>query len=285
MDDPLTIEVASFLTESLKSTNDRYAMALARRSEQRFMFRYVSLRTEFDTYRQQHAGADDLTCFFGLLEEKLSPKARRVFNQAQKRQERYNHLLAHVNQMATKNKRFMKASGVETEALIIRAIIQFEMNTNKADPKWSFHSAGLNRLADDFYLLQEFLSSWGSTQFTRVCEQWSTFVLTAPERAELQGLQEAEKPKWIQKTVRPRFQPVWAFFVALCHALQEGENELTATDAFWLGLIDEVVGNNTLPYIRFLMELKPDPPPEPAPQLPADPAQQPQVEPQNLNGG
>lgn len=32
----------------------------------------------------------------------------------------------------------------------------------------------------------------------------------------------------------------WPFFVALCRALQEEENELTATDALWLGLIDTI---------------------------------------------
>jgi hypothetical protein len=32
----------------------------------------------------------------------------------------------------------------------------------------------------------------------------------------------------------------WSFFVALCRVLQDGQNELTATDALWLGLIDTV---------------------------------------------
>jgi hypothetical protein len=44
----------------------------------------------------------------------------------------------------------------------------------------------------------------------------------------------------------------------LCHALQEGENELTATDAYWLGLVDEVVGKNLLS-ARSFEEFKPDP--------------------------
>jgi hypothetical protein len=49
-----------------------------------------------------------------------------------------------------------------------------------------------------------------------------------------------------------------SFFVALCHALQEGENELTAIDAYWLGLVDEVVGEN-LWTIRIMEEFTPDP--------------------------
>ena len=30
------------------------------------------------------------------------------------------------------------------------------------------------------------------------------------------------------------------FFLALCRALQEGENNITAMDAFWLGLLDTI---------------------------------------------
>ena len=42
--------------------------------------------------------------------------------------------------------------------------------------------------------------------------------------------------------------------MALCHVLQQGENQLTGTDAFWLGLIDEVVGVKDLPSLRLMIE-------------------------------
>jgi ATP-dependent protease ClpP protease subunit len=37
-----------------------------------------------------------------------------------------------------------------------------------------------------------------------------------------------------------RHRGEWSFFVALCCALKEGQNELSATDALWLGLIDSI---------------------------------------------
>jgi len=46
------------------------------------------------------------------------------------------------------------------------------------------------------------------------------------------------------------------FFGALCHALQEEENPMTALDAFWLGLIDEVIGED-LPTERKMFERRP----------------------------
>lgn len=44
--------------------------------------------------------------------------------------------------------------------------------------------------------------------------------------------------------------PIWTFFNALYHVLQEGENGMSAIDAFWLGLIDGVIGETNLPTFR-----------------------------------
>jgi len=48
----------------------------------------------------------------------------------------------------------------------------------------------------------------------------------------------------------------------MCHALQEGENQLTATDAYWLGLVDEVIGVKELMSLRMIEEFKVDAPEE-----------------------
>jgi hypothetical protein len=47
----------------------------------------------------------------------------------------------------------------------------------------------------------------------------------------------------------------------LCHCLQDEDHELSATDACWLGLIDEVIGGPPELYpFRLLMENVPDDP-------------------------
>jgi hypothetical protein len=49
--------------------------------------------------------------------------------------------------------------------------------------------------------------------------------------------------------------------------MQEGENRLTPHDAYWLGLINEVLGDDDLVTLRSMVEHQPDPPdvPESAP--------------------
>jgi ATP-dependent protease ClpP protease subunit len=45
--DPVTVEYGSALTDSLRISNDQSAMVLARKTEWRFMFRFVTLQAQF----------------------------------------------------------------------------------------------------------------------------------------------------------------------------------------------------------------------------------------------
>jgi ATP-dependent protease ClpP protease subunit len=273
----LTVEIASLMAESLKISNDRYAMALARKSEWRFMWRFMSLRSGFGEHREKIGKPkhSELDCFIDLISAKLSGNAAKILTQAHARYQRYNALISHFLKLAVKSKRFMEGSTeAHSEGLMLRAIINFEVRQHKADPEWNFRDGGLVRLTDNFYLLQEYLASARSEQFRKLCDRWGAFVLTDADKAELEGLAEPEKTKKQLDKVRPYFQPFWSFFVALCHALQEGENELTAVDAFWLGLIDEIIGMTSLPLTRFVAEYQPDPQPaQVEPPIETEPAQ------------
>jgi ATP-dependent protease ClpP protease subunit len=271
LNDPLTMEIASVLTETLKLSNDRYAMTLARKSEIRFMFRFFALRPQFAEYRTKVGKPDftDIQCFLGMLAEKLSHKADQIVKQAWQRYERYDALLDHVFKVGARSKKDIfggGASEARMESAMLRAIIQFELRNHKKDPTWSFSNRGLLRVNDDFFLLQEYVLTAFSEQFRQLCERWSKFVLTPEEIAELEKLPEEQRTKTKLAKLRPHFQPAWSFLVALCHALQEGENELSALDAFWLGLIDEVLGHRDLPLTRYFAEYQPDPPADAPPE-------------------
>ena len=53
------------------------------------------------------------------------------------------------------------------------------------------------------------------------------------------------------REITDKILPVWLLFAAVCSALQEGECILTAEDAYWLGLIDEVIGSGLAHYRAF----------------------------------
>jgi hypothetical protein len=151
-----------------------------------------------------------------------------------------------------------------------------ELRKNKKDKEWSFQGRGLSQLTEDFVLLNEHLNSSKNDRLSRLCTSWGKFALSYDDRARIEQAPENERDNLQIEIMRPLLEPLWSFFVALCHALQEGENQLTATDAFWFGLIDEVIGEKDLPSLRIFAEYEKDPDPDPLPQGPAPAPELPQ---------
>ncbi len=262
-DDPITVEAASVLTESLRVSNDQYAMDLANRANWRFIFRYTLLAAQFDEFKRSHPEAKtQLDCFVGLISEKLSRKAAEVFAKAEQRHGRYEELVDRIAMRATKNPRFANSKReADSESVILKLVIEYEWRKN-SDPGWTFADGGLAQVSDDFALLREYLDQYDGIYLHQQCERWKNFFLTNEDRTELRAITDpGAKQEELLKRVKPRIRPIWLFFVALCHALQEGENELTPTDAYWLGLIDEVLGDRDLVTLRSIVEYEPDDPP------------------------
>ena len=84
----------------------------------------------------------------------------------------------------------------------------------KDKPAWD---GGLSRISDHFYFLNSYID------VAKVCDWAGAEHQTADT--------DVEADYFLQFRL---------FFLALCRALQEGENYITAADAVWLGLIDTV---------------------------------------------
>jgi ATP-dependent protease ClpP protease subunit len=273
---PLTVQTTSVLAQFLRMTNENYAMELIRKIEGRFMFRFLVSKKQFGEVRRKHAKEmTDSECFLSIISESLSERARKLFLTARERQGRYDQLLKKAKaQRVSKRSRIAKV-----EAARIKAILDFEVEENRGDKSFSFQGGGITRLTDDFYLLNEYLAGSQSDRLDNLCRQWGRFALDAADQAQIEAAPEADRAHLLVEKVRPRLEPLWSFFVALCHALQEGENELSATDALWLGLIDEVVGVPDLIWFRQVAEYQPDPSEPPAPAPEAAPAPAPEAAP------
>ena len=256
--DPLTLETTSLIGDFLRLRNDVYAMQLAQKIESRFSFRFVTVRQEIDELRKKKAlpAMSELECFLEVIDEKLSEGAKKLWKKARQRQGRYHDLIATVvqNQGTSSVK-----SLAEMQAIVIKAIVDFEVISNEKDPTWNFRVGGLSIVVDDFFLVNEYLVNTNHDRLKEWCTSFGKWSLTQDQINEVDAIpdENARLEKTIE-LVRPILQPIWTFFVALCHALQEGENELTATDAFWLGLIDEVIGEDFMT-VRDLNEYEDDP--------------------------
>lgn len=243
----LTVEETLQLAQRLKAGNESYATSLAREAEFRALFRFIMVRDQFEDVRKEHGNAamSDLECLTAVIGEKLSSSATDVLQKARERHGRYNNLLRYI---ATHSKLPGQYSSMaKAEAAQIRAIINFEMSLHKGDSEWGFLNEGMSRVADDFFLFHEYIRMFRGPRFRKLCDMFADFLLTDADRDEIDKLPADQQPETIAEKVRPILSPIWSFFVALCYVLQQGENQLNGTDAFWLGLIDDVIGVRGLP--------------------------------------
>ena len=263
-DRPLTFERATDLAEYLRWRNDLYAMTLAKRSVWRFVFRFALMKRQFDDYRARVSKPTlaDEACFVEILLEKLSPSAHQALKQARKRYDRYEDVVDQVLRKAKKNRNFVSPKRhADFEAVVLKAVIDAVASRNK-QADWTFRDAGLSQLSDDFLLLLEYLASYDSEDLKYVCKRFGLSFLTPAQTSELDTIQDPnEQEEKRLEILKPIIRPIWLLFVALCHSLQEGEsNKLTASDAAWLGLIDEVIGLTEPESLRSIVEWEPDPP-------------------------
>ncbi len=258
---PFTTERTSLLAHFMRLTNDAYAAGLARNSEHRFLLRYVLLRPEFAKFKESQApkAVTDFECFLGALKTKLSTNAHKVLKKAQERYDVYEPLLQKL--IAKENTRTGPTVPAKTDAVRIKEIVDFQLKKHKADISWSFKDGGLSRLVEDFYLIAEYIDTQQSERLKNWCLRIGRMTLSKEDQAELDKISDkALRDEKLIEKVGPPTQPILTFFIALCHALQEEDNILSAMDAYWLGLVDEIWGNSDLFNSRFFGEYEEDKP-------------------------
>lgn len=195
---------------TLATFHEIAAAELARNCIRRFMFIVYTERALFAEHRaaQGDPALTDLDCFQEILRGKLSPAGQEVLELAIPLCASYNGLMFHFRKKLRRGRTVTKE---HLQNLMLHASIAFEYESRKGKSAWD---GGLGEISEHFYFLNAYFD----------LERLREWVAGAgPQTAEADDLLEFR-----------------IFFLALCRALQEGENRLTALDALWLGLIDTV---------------------------------------------
>jgi ATP-dependent protease ClpP protease subunit len=202
----------------LPTFHETAAVVLAQHSARRFQFIVRTLRGICADHRTEvnDSTLTDLNCFAAILCGKLSPAAQKVLKLAIPLCESYNGLFLNFR------KRLRRGRDVTTahlQKLMLYASMDFECESSRRNPAWD---GGLSAISDHFYFLNTYFRD-ETNEFGKLRE-WVA-ARAEPHKADAADVEAVQ------------FQ---MFLLALCRALQEGENELTPADAVWLGLIDTV---------------------------------------------
>ncbi len=249
----VTRETASDLARNLAQSNESYALQTARSAIGRFIFRVVMLRAEFPAIREANPEIEgsDAECFVLALEKRVSPRLSRVLRQAL-----VNILHTELIDLAARKEWMGRtdkpSSDAEFEGMILGCIIKHELEYG--GDGFSFRERGLGDVQARLELLTSSHDPAHKAQISRLIQAWGESLLDLAANEELKDIPAAERTAWIENAVQPAMQSLWFFFVALCRLLQENENYMSAEEAYWIGLVDEVIGRSDLLNARMLVE-------------------------------
>jgi ATP-dependent protease ClpP protease subunit len=256
----VTTETASQLVETLRKTSEDFALQLANRCIDRFFFNYAGLMGEFSDIReeQNNPRLHDIDCLSVALQKRL-PNLSRLPTEALGRRSRNAALSSFVSQKLNERADITpETRRADAEAGILQAIVQYELDTHP-EADWTLASDGMRRVQEDFVLLREYHSPEHNAKLASLISQYGAFMLTPEEQQHYNGLTEPEKQQWLSGATWDRVHALWYFYVSICRLLQEGENYMSPEEAYWLGIVDEVIGS-PLPSIRTLVEKDEAPP-------------------------
>jgi hypothetical protein len=208
------------------------------------------LSEEFQAYVNTPSLQKLITSFRG--NDRFSLRNGRLLRAAVAKQHTISQLSLSVGKHISKFKR--QLSEAEFEVEIFKAILKQKLKAHKKE-LWMLSGTGLQESNNDFTLLYDFHFGSQKRDLARLDRIFGPLFLTPAEKAEYdaQNVSDDEKTKWLCQKAEPKLQPLWYFMVSMCRLLQESDYSLNPTEAYWMGLVDEVPGSG-LPSEREFIE-------------------------------
>jgi ATP-dependent protease ClpP protease subunit len=250
-EEEITVERARSTGESLLTMNESIALHLSKHMVHRLIFVFLSVKSEIDALS---GPMDRVERFVWTVLSKavLSVNARIVLR---KTLERYKEINAVSTYVWSRTNIKKDDTLITIHAKLLRQIINFHLKGNKKGLK----SLPIEKISEHFNLMKEYISGGYTNLLNPVTRRWGKFFLLDSEKEEHSKQAPENEFNWLVDKTQQRIRPLTYFAFYLCRILQEAENRLTATDAYWLGIVDEVMGSG-LPSLRQLVESTPQGP-------------------------
>jgi ATP-dependent protease ClpP protease subunit len=247
----ITLQEIPFLADNLRCTNEQYALRLAGKMFRRMTFLIMEVALE-KRIKQPPSGSPEsnllidvtkLDVEIGKFEKLLAEKLAGVNGETQL-----------FDDALSKRKKFKELVGslrgfgidVKNEAALFTHLINLESKTH---PKVKLTGL-LPVIEDDYQQVMDFFFGKYQRDLHAIIAESQFAFLTPSEAQKCQTeINPQARLQFIIDTVSPRLEPLWFLAVSLARTLQEGEFPMNPGEAYWLGLVDEVVGSG-LPCLR-----------------------------------
>lgn len=249
----VTMESASNYADYLKQQKLKYGMILADPFFKRLVFRYICSK------KQGHNVENPVGHLIQHICNKVTKSARDVITDANSKFTEVQNVSEFVFSESV-----MKEDFIETEMTILNRIVEFE---RKRQPNFQLDEDGLYKISDLYLLFRDYYLGEHNSHFKKfIVKRHAIHFLNDSEKATFKELsseikspinsEESQKKldDFLEPIITNKIRPFWYFTLSLCRRLQESENSLTSRDSYWLGAVDEVMGDPDLHNLRMLYE-------------------------------
>lgn len=252
-DQEITQERAWNIAKNLASSNEEFALQYANDCIGRFIFRYCNQIANFSEIRKigGQENSKDIECFLFVLKGRVSSHLQTLLDRAYVQSTSSEALDAFVVKKLAGESAPTRSAEFETH--VLKAILDFELENNLGQ-NWSFLQAGMEQIEEKFRLTIDRHLEHHHDAVLKQCLRWSEFFLSEEEQSEFDGPPGDERFVELVNKVSEQLRPIWFLLVSIARMLQKGEYELSAEDAYWFGIVDEVYGRSDLLSLRQFLE-------------------------------
>ena len=174
LDEGITVEAAQSIADDLQAANEQFAIRLAERSIERFMFLFLCQRGSLVKAREELKlqSAPEVDVFGAVLTRNLSIHLRRLPHKAMEDYREATELSSFIWDKL----KWQGRDIADVEADILRLILDYELERNQGK-NWTLTRGGLGKAVSDFVMFNDF--SFGAhRQFLDkfVAKRWGIYA-------------------------------------------------------------------------------------------------------------
>lgn len=254
----VTRESAEAISRRMEDSNRAAADDFVRKILSNLAFLFDSNRSELEKISEDEK-VNPVVAFSIMIHERLSLRASSIMEGVFQDLDESAHLEQFLN-TGRRSKSIRSArsrSNTDHQRTVLKHIIDF-----LHDRRWKNE----HRLTDEFSshlrrLFKSRIDSSGPEFFGY--DNWLKIMPLILKQEEFEQFLDAHRQgrevfsKYFTANVAPVMNPLWQLASSIANRLVVGENPLTALDAYWLGLVQEVIGSE-LPSMRVIAEATPE---------------------------
>jgi ATP-dependent protease ClpP protease subunit len=240
---PDDCEDAAEALRSFERTQSEMANKLAKKIIGRVVFRYQKLKDKFNLRRKDIKPREliHLRCFVDAICKEMTRKGDDLAEKAYESVLKVRMLIRKAVPHA-----ITARSEARSDAKVLTNVIKHEISEyEKKKEVWRINEYGAVQIVNDYLTLRDYVLGEHRSTVFELLHTYGIDFLSERDRKRYHNLRKTEPEKafgFLAKKAHPILEPLWYYTASLCRALFEGENELTVADAYWLGIIDEVIG-------------------------------------------